>query len=159
MPFVVRNPREIEGGSVCEQMALNLDFAPTLLDLAGVASPPDMQGRSLRPFLRGETPTGWRTSMYYRYWMHMAHLGVYAHYGVRTERHKLIYYYAEALDATGAIDDPRPPEWELFDLEKDPMEMNSVYDDPSYGGIVRELKAELARLRNEAQDERTPWKD
>jgi len=91
--------------------------------------------------------------MYYRYWMHLAHHNVYSHYGVRTHRHKLIYYYAEALGASGAIDDPRPPEWELFDLERDPQELCSVYADPACADVVAELKAELHRLQAECGDQ------
>ncbi|MCK4323685.1 MAG: DUF4976 domain-containing protein, partial [Armatimonadetes bacterium] len=71
--------------------------------------------------------------------------------------HKLIYYYGEALDVPGAVDEPRPREWELFDLEEDPLEMNSVYDDPQYADVVTELTGELARLRDEADDHSTPW--
>lgn len=97
-------------------------------------------------------PADWRTSMYYRYWMHLAHFNIPAHYGVRTERYKLIYYYGEALGSGGAIDRSTPPEWELFDLEKDPHEMQNVYADPSYADVVVELKAELERLRNELED-------
>jgi arylsulfatase A-like enzyme len=152
MPFLARYPREIAPGSVCKSMALNVDFAPTFLDLAGMPVPADFQGSSLRPLLQGTVPDGWQTSMYYRYWMHLAHHNVYAHYGVRTERYKLIYYYAEALGQPGAIDDPRPPEWELFDLERDPLEMHSVYDDPAYSDVVAGLKAELARLMAKVGD-------
>ena len=90
--------------------------------------------------------------MYYRYWMHLAHFNIPAHYGVRTERYKLIYYYGEALGAGGAINRATPPEWELFDLEKDPHEMHNVYADPAYAGVVEELKAELERLRDELED-------
>ena len=109
--------------------------------------------------LRGQVPEDWRTSMYYRYWLHLAHHGVYAHYGVRNERYKLIYYYAQALGTPGAIDDDKPPEWELFDLENDASEMVSVYDDPAYSTVVDELKLELRCLRQEVGDETTPWKD
>jgi len=159
MPLVIRFPREIEPGSVCDDMVLNLDFAQTFLDLAGVEPHEQMMGRSFRPLLRGERPADWRTSMYYRYWMHLAHHNVYAHYGIRTLRYKLIYYYAQALDASGAIDDPRPPEWELFDLETDPLEMRSVYDDPAYAPVVAELKAELRRLRDQVGDHSASWED
>ncbi|MCC2684050.1 MAG: sulfatase [Paenibacillaceae bacterium] len=153
MPFVVRYPREIQAGSVCGNMALNLDFPETFLDYAGVPIPDNMQGNSLRPVLRGEHPQGWRTSMYYRYWMHLAHHNVYSHYGVRTDKYKLIYYYAEALDAKGAIDDPKPPEWELFDLGQDPYELCNVYSDPAYAETIRELMEELHRLQAESLDE------
>ncbi|TDF97207.1 sulfatase family protein [Paenibacillus piri] len=153
MPFLIRYPREIKPGGANAQMVLNLDFAPTFLDYAGVAVPDDMQGTSLRPMLGGGTPEGWRTSMYYRYWMHLTHHYVYSHYGIRTERYKLIYYYGEALGTTDSIDEPKTPEWELFDLQNDPYEMNSVYGDPGYSGIVADLKAELAELRVQFQDD------
>ncbi len=112
-----------------------------------------MQGESFRPLLQGHLPDDWQTSLYYRYWMHLAHHGVYAHYGVRTQRYKLIYYYADALGQLGAIDDPKEPEWELFDLEKDPQELNSVYHDPAYADVVAELTAELDRLQAKVKDE------
>jgi len=158
MPFIVRYPREIKPATSNADMILNNDFAPTFLDYAGLDIPDDLQGSSIRPLLQGQTPEDWQTSMYYRYWMHRGggHT-VCAHYGVRTKRYKLIYYYGEALDAPGAIDDPRPPEWELFDLDNDPMEMNSVYAEPAYAETVRELKAELARLRDDVQDYSAPW--
>jgi len=153
MPFVVRYPREIPAGSTSDAMVLNLDFAATFLDYAGVEPYDGMQGRSARAVFAGDTPGDWRKGMYYRYWMHLAHHNVYSHYGVRTHRHKLIYYYAEALGASGAIDDPRPPEWELFDLETDPQELCSVYADPANAEVVAELKAELHRLQAECGDE------
>jgi arylsulfatase A-like enzyme len=113
-----------------------------------------MQGHSFRPILEGQTPEDWRKSFYYRYWMHKAHHNVYAHYGVRTERYKLIYYYADALDQAGAIDESYEPEWELFDLQNDPNELYNRYDDPAYQAVVKELKAELHRLQAEVGDER-----
>jgi hypothetical protein len=90
--------------------------------------------------------------MYYRYWMHLADHGVPAHYGVRTRQYKLIYYYGKALGSSGAIDKDTAPEWELFDLAKDPHEMNNVYDDPRYAKVVKELKAELDRLQRYYKD-------
>ena len=86
--------------------------------------------------------------------MHKTHHNVYAHYGVRTKRYKLIYYYADALGQAGTIDETYEPEWELFDLEKDPREMNNVYDDPNYADTVAELKTELHRRQEEVGDER-----
>ena len=156
MPFIVRYPREIRPGSINGDIVLNVDFAPTFLDLAGVAIPDEFQGRSIRPLLQGHTPDDWRTAMYYRYWMHKAHHNVYAHYGIRTRRYKLIYYYSDALGQPGAIDETYEPEWELFDLEKDPYELNNVYHDPAYAEIVRELKAALHRLQEEVGDARYP---
>ena len=156
MPFIVRYPREIAPGSVDEEIVLNVDFAPTFLDLAGTAIPDAFQGRSMRPLLKGDTPEDWRTSLYYRYWMHKAHHNVYAHYGLRTKRYKLIYYYSDALGQEGAIDESYEPEWELFDLARDPYELNSVYHDPAYAETVRELKHELHRLQEQVGDERYP---
>ena len=153
MPFLIRYPREIEAGTANDGMILNVDFPPTLLDLAGVDVPEHMQGASFRPLLRGQLPEEWQTSMYYRYWMHLAGHNIYAHYGVRTLKHKLIYYYADALGQPGAVDDPKAPEWELFDLELDPMELKNVYDDPAYAEVVRDLKAELRRLQEKVGDE------
>ena len=152
MPFVIRYPKEIEDGSVCDDMILNADFASTFLDYAGVEIPEEFQGRSIRPLLQKQTPEDWRKAMYYRYWMHLSHHNVYAHYGLRTHRYKLIYYYADALDQPGAVDDPREPEWELFDLEIDPLEMNSVYHDPEYADLVEELTAKLHEMQAEVGD-------
>jgi arylsulfatase A-like enzyme len=153
MPFLIRYPKTIRPGSVNKDMVLNIDFAPTFLDLAGQKAPAWMQGRSFTPQLGGKTPAGWRQSMYYRYWMHLGggHT-VTAHYGVRTHRHKLIYYYGQALGKRGAVDQPTPPEWEMFDLEKDPREMKNVYDDPSYARARDELKTELYRLKKQYED-------
>ena len=153
MPFIVRYPREVRPGAVNGDMILNVDFAPTLLDFAGIDVPDEMQGASFRPLLNGERPAGWQTSMYYRYWMHLGTHNVYAHYGVRTLRHKLIYYYADALGQPGAVDEPRPPEWELFDLQADPHELKSLYADPACANVVKDLKAELRRLQAQVRDE------
>ena len=148
MPFLVQYPAEIASGTVCSDIVLNVDFAPTFLELAGLPVPDDMQGNSFRSLLGGETPEGWQTSMYYRYWMHRdgAH-DVWAHYGVRTRQHKLIYFYNDPLGQPGANEPSDPPEWELFDLRKDPFEVHNVYDDPEYAAVVAELKAELVRLQ------------
>jgi arylsulfatase A-like enzyme len=148
MPFIARLPGEITPGSTSDDMLLNLDFAPTLLDYAGLTAPEEMQGSSGRALLRGATPDNWQTSMYYRYWMHMPERHkIVAHYGVRNERYKLIYYYGEALGASGTQDISIPPEWELFDIESDPNEVRNVYSDPQYSDVVTEMKAELDRLQ------------
>ncbi|MFC7679025.1 sulfatase [Paenibacillus sp. GCM10028914] len=154
MPFVVKYPRSIKPGSVTDAMSLNVDFAQTFLDYAGIAAPSDMQGHSLRTVLEGATPDDWRTAMYYRYWMHLDdHHNVYSHYGIRTRQYKLIYYYAEALGTAGSKDENRPPEWELFDLAKDHYEMNNVYGNPDYAEIAEQLKEELASLQRAVLDE------
>ena len=155
MPFLVRYPREVAPGTVNGDMVLNVDFPATFLDCAGADIPPSFQGRSFRPLLQGETPKDWQTSMYYRYWMHGAHHNVCAHYGVRTLRFKLIYYYGDPLGQEGALGPTTEPEWELFDLEKDPCELYNVYADPDYAEVVAELKAELRRLQDKVGDSST----
>ncbi|MBT7165492.1 MAG: sulfatase [Victivallales bacterium] len=153
MPYVMRYPKEIAAGTVCTDMALNADFAPTWLDYAGIEIPEYMQGQSFRPNVRGETPGDWRQGMYYRYWMHRSHHNVYAHYGIRTHQYKLIYYYSEACGQPNTIDEPGKREWELFDLQADPCELNNVYHNPAYAEAVAELKDELHRLQAEVKDE------
>ncbi|MFV1968020.1 MAG: sulfatase [Pirellulaceae bacterium] len=143
-PLIVRWPGHVQAGSVCTDMVLNLDFPELFLDVAGAPIPPDMQGRSFLPLLRGETPANWRKSVYYHYYEFPGAHSVRRHYGVRTARYKLIYYYEPDVD-----------EWELFDLEKDPHELNSVYADPEYASIVKRLQLELNRLRDHYQDDGT----
>jgi arylsulfatase A-like enzyme len=135
-------------------MVLNVDFAATFLDLAGVDVPDAWQGPSFAPLLRGERPDGWRASMYYRYWMHRddSHQ-VPAHYGVRTHTHKLIGYYNDPLDQPGAHGPIDPPEWELYDLVVDPHEMRNLIDDPAYTAVTHDLLAELGRLQAAVGDE------
>jgi arylsulfatase A-like enzyme len=140
MPFLVRYPKHIKPGSVCERIALNIDFAPTFLDFAGAAVPSDMQGRSLRPILEGKTPEDWRRSMYYHYYEYPAWCFAKRHYGVRTDRYKLIHFYYD-IDA-----------WELYDLKNDPEELNNVYGDARYADIVADLKSELGRLQKQYGD-------
>ena len=147
MPFIVRHPREVQPGTVNGDMILNVDFAETFLDYAGVAIPGDMQGRSFRPLLAGGTPDDWRTAMYYRYWMHGTDHNVWAHYGVRTHTHKLICYYADPLAIPGNTGRREEPEWELFDLQRDPCEMHSVYGDPRYAALTAELTDLLHELQ------------
>ncbi|WP_339314544.1 sulfatase [Paenibacillus sp. FSL R10-2734] len=154
MPFLVRYPREIKPGSVNSDIVLNTDFAPTFLEYAYLPIHERMQGKSIRPLLRGVTPDDWRTSMYYRYWMHLDGCHeVYSHYGIRTHDYKLIYYYAQALGTTDSRDENRPPEWELFDLKQDPYELNNVYDSPKYADRVAVLTTELEQLIADAKDE------
>lgn len=153
MPFLVRYSPEIASGTVNGDIVLNADFAPTFLDFAGVDVPEEMQGRSFRPLLNGKEVPDWQQAMYYRYWMNLSHHKVAAHYGLRTLRYKLIYYYADACGQLGAVDDPREPAWELFDLQNDPRELNNVYHDPAYSEVVKELRRELRRLQAEVGDE------
>ncbi|NLF18636.1 MAG: sulfatase [Lentisphaerae bacterium] len=156
MPCMLRYPAMVAPGRVSTDMVLNTDFAPLFLDLAGVTAPEPMQGVSLRPLLEDRTPPDWRQAMYYRYWMHRdgSH-NVYAHYGIRTHRYKLIYYYADPLGQPGAAGEACPPEWELFDLENDPLEMCNRYHDPAHADTVAALTRELARLQAAVGD--APW--
>jgi arylsulfatase A-like enzyme len=140
MPFLVRWPAAIARATTSTAMALNVDFAPTFLDAAGAAIPPDMQGRSLLPILRGRTPGDWRTSMYYRYYHDPGDHNTRAHYGVRTQTHKLIYYW-------------KKDQWELFDLVADPQEMHNLYNQPGQEKITASLKAELLRQKNVVRDD------
>ena len=154
MPFLVRYPGAIRPGSVNGDIALNVDFAPTFLDYAGSKAPAEMQGRSFRANLEGRTPKNWRQSMYYRYWMHNSNdHHVPGHYGVRTKDWKLIYYYGKPLGMKGAQEPATEPDWELFDMKRDPREMKNLYRDPAHAGTVSKLKAELERVQKEAGDQ------
>ena len=140
IPLAVRYPRGIQPGREMEAFALNLDYAPTILDYAGVDIPPQMQGRSLRPVLEGRTPSDWRDMIYYQYHEAPGSHNVATHYGIRTDRYKLIHY----------SDDYGGPEaWELIDLESDPLEYVNFYDDPAYATTVRGLKEQLQQLRGQ----------
>jgi arylsulfatase A-like enzyme len=137
-PLLARWPGVTKPGSICDAIVSNVDFAETFLDAAGVAIPPEMQGRSLVPLLAGKQPADWRTSFYYHYYEYPTPHRVRPHYGVVTDRHKLVHFYAPDTDY-----------WELFDLQTDPHEMKSVYDDASYAEVRRELTAEVGKLRQE----------
>lgn len=139
-PLLVRWPGRTKPGSTNRDLVMNLDFAETFLDIAGVPVPPDMQGRSFAKLLAGESVPDWRASVYYHYYEFPQPHHVQPHYGVRTARHKLIYFYQIG-------------EWELYDLEKDPHELTSIYDRPENAVLVRELKAELVRLRTQYGDD------
>ena len=142
MPLVVRYPKSVPAGQVSDSLVLNLDFAPTLLDYAGVEVPADMQGRSLRGHLEGRRPADWRDAIYYRYYEfpHGWH-DVRPHYGVRTARHKLIHFGGD-MDV-----------WELYDLEADPHELRSVYAAPEYASVRAQLHRRLESLRRELGDD------
>jgi len=141
-PLLVRYLKSIKAGSVSNAFAMNLDFAPTLLDYAGVKIPADMQGLSLRPVMdgAGKIPEKWRKAVYYHYYEFPSWHMVKRHYGIRTERYKLIHFYND-------ID-----EWELYDLQKDPQEMNNIYGNKAFGPVIQELKAELKKLQEQYKD-------
>ncbi|WOK05419.1 sulfatase [Imperialibacter roseus] len=142
-PMLIKYPKGIRSGTSIEELVMNIDFAPTFLDYAGVEIPKEMQGLSMRPLFeaRGERPE-WRESVYYHYYEypHGWHK-VKRHYGIRNYRYKLIHFYHD-VDT-----------WELYDLQQDPQEMNNLIDDPKYGDVVEELKAKLIEKQIELNEQ------
>ena len=150
MPLLIRFPKTIPAGTTTDAIVENVDFPATLLDFAGVAIPPAVQGRSFRAVAEtGIEPDGWKQEAYYRYWMHMAHHDNPAHVGIRTKTHKLIYYYGCNYDGGYRT----PPGWELYDLRSDPTETKNIYDDPSQQSLVADLKSRLASARERVGDD------
>jgi arylsulfatase A-like enzyme len=149
MPFVIRYPREINPGTSVDDIIVNADFAELFLDYADAAIPETMQGRSFRQNLLNKTPDDWRDAMYYHYWSHQPQRP--SHYGVRTQRYKLIYYY-------GLVRMGRRPEecWELYDLGNDPHERFNIYDRPDHKETIAGLKRRLEQLRREYKDTKDP---
>ncbi|RME72070.1 MAG: DUF4976 domain-containing protein [Verrucomicrobia bacterium] len=137
-PLLVRWPGVVKPGSTCSAIVSNVDFAETFLEAAGLPVPERMQGASLVPILKGQVPDDWRTSFYYQYFEYPKPHHVRPHYGVVTDRYKLVKFFGTGEDYT-----------ELFDLQTDPHELRSVYSLTEYAPVVRELEAELARLRRE----------
>lgn len=142
-PLLVSWPGVTEPGSVNTDLVQNIDFAETFLDLADAPIPPEMQGRSLVPLLRGQQAPAWRDSLYYHYYEYPGFHSVRRHEGVFDKRWKLIRYYGK--------DVKEGEEWELFDLEKDPSEMNNLYGNPEFAGQVARLRKELQVLRSQYQ--------
>lgn len=140
-PLLVRWPGVTPTGSVNSHITSLLDLAPTFLDIAGLKAPAEMQGRSLVPLCKNDAPADWRTSLYYHYYEYPVPHHVRPHYGVVTDRFKLVHYYKPDID-----------EWELLDRLTDPLETKNYYADPQYADIVKTLHAELERLRIEVQD-------
>ena len=141
-PLLIRYPKMIKAGSVNADLVQNIDFAPTMLDLAGIEIPGDMQGSSLIPLLRNEE-TAWRDALYYHYYEYPGIHMVKRHYGVRTDRYKLIHFYYD-IDT-----------WELFDLEVDPNEMSNVYGNPEYAEVRKKMHKLLDDLRSHYKDSHT----
>ncbi len=134
MPFIVRWPGVTDPGSRDTHLVQNLDFAETFLEIAGIEAPEEMQGESVVPLMRGEEPDDWRESIYYEYF----EVGIHAvepHYGVRTNRHKLMHFH-------------RVDEWELYDIPNDPDEVHNLYGKPGMESLTTSLKVELSRLRD-----------
>lgn len=159
MPLLMRYPPKIKAGTRTDAIVNNVDFAPTLIELCGGKKPAYMQGDSFAWITDGSNePKGWKQHTYYRYWMHMAHgHNNPAHFGIRTHDYKLIFFYG--TDYRDRKVKPRnarafqfnkmltPAGWELYDLRKDPQELNNVYGRPEYARVTEELKALLKQER------------
>ena len=137
-PLLIRLPGGIHGD--VDAFVQNIDYAPTILELAGVEIPKDMHGESFLPFLKGEKPAHWRDALYYHFYEYPAEHAVKRHYGVRTDRYKLIHFYND-IDT-----------WELYDLQEDPSEMKNLYGQPGYEEITRQLEKKLVELQQQYQD-------
>lgn len=134
MPFLVRFPKVVKSGSENKDIISNIDFAPTLLDFAGINKPEGVQGNSFKKILEGNTPSDWRQSMYYHYyeWPFWHH--VQPHYGIRTQKYTLAHFYY-SIDV-----------WELYDLQKDPKQIHNEINNPEYQDTIVKLKFELKDL-------------
>ena len=150
MPFVIRYPKEIKGGTRINDIVLNEDFSALFADYAGVKKPSWIQGQSFRGNLEGHTPANWRKEMYYRYWEHSHDRP--AHFGIRTDKYKLIFYYGQALGMKGVTDKPTEPAWEFYDISIDPKELHNAIKDKQYQEIIRKLKIELLKVKAKAGD-------
>jgi arylsulfatase A-like enzyme len=143
-PLLMRLPKACHAHGKIDQLVQNIDYAPTFLELAGVAVPSDIQGESLIPLLNGKSSAGWRKAIYYHYYEFPGEHAVRRHYGIRTERYKLIHFYNDY------------DRWELFDLKKDPSEMKNLYGETRYKPLIESLKSELYELQVKYED---PIKD
>ena len=132
MPFIIRWPGVVKAGTRFTSFIQNIDYGPTFVEMAGGKTPDGLHGKSFVPILRGEKPADWRKSIYYHYY-DPGH-GVAKHYGLRSDRYTLAHFYDTK-------------EWELFDNEKDPQQLRSVYAESAYARTVENLKAELNQLR------------
>ena len=146
MPIIVHYPPTVKSGR-SDAIVENIDYAPMMLDFAGVATPDYMQGHSFKSILEtGKEPEDWKKSAYYHYWMHMASHENPGNIAIRTKRYKLIQFYGSEINSDKA---QTPPAWELYDLENDAGENNNLYDNPEYAGLIKKLKADLKERRAE----------
>ena len=139
MPFIIRWPGVVPAGGASDALIQNLDYAPTFLEAAGAEVPADMQGRSLLPVLGGDTPDDWRDAIYYRYFEFPGPHQVAKHYGIRTDRYKLMYFHD--LD-----------QWEFYDLQEDPDELTNVFGAPEHTARIARLATRLGEMKAEALD-------
>lgn len=164
MPFIVHYPKMIKESRVSDVLINNTDFAPTMIELAGGKSPDYMQGKSFIKTLKGDEEEGWREVTYYRYWMHIIHHYIPAHFGVRSKDYKLIFYYGKHyLDPKDfqkhywskgyfGIDKETPHSWEFYDLKNDPQELHNRYNDSAYKEIIAKMKIQLKQQRLELNE-------
>ena len=161
MPFMVRYPKKIKAGTKSDAIVNNVDYAATIIELAGGKEPEYMQGKSFKEILyNGKEPEGWKQATYYRYWMHMGHNhNNPGHLGIRTKDYKLILFYAEDFRPdrqrakwNSCVGTKTPVAWELYDLKRDPNEMQNVYGRPEYAEITKDLKAQLKQMRIDLKD-------
>ncbi|ACT93456.1 sulfatase family protein [Dyadobacter fermentans] len=150
MPFVISYPKEIPKGKRVNDLILNIDFASLFLDYAGIAPPASMQGKSFRKNLQGKTPAHWRKDIYYRYWANEPNRP--AHFGIRTDRYKLAFFYGQSRTKTARDNMKYPPGWEFYDLKNDPGEDRNAILDPQYKDIIAKLKARLKDIKKESGD-------
>lgn len=140
MPLIISYPDKINPAVDDQNFVMNLDFAPTFLDYAGVEIPDRMQGKSLRNILQTDTINNWRDAVYYRYYEYPGPHSVKRHYGIRTSRYKLIHFYYDT------------DYWELYDLENDPHEIKNIYENEENKVLVNELKTRLYDLQKKYSD-------
>ncbi|MFO7573545.1 MAG: DUF4976 domain-containing protein, partial [Bacteroidales bacterium] len=133
-PLLIRYPKEIKPGTKIERLVQNIDLAPTFLDYAGIETPEEMQGESFRRLVSGKTKK-WRDAVFYSYYEYPAEHMAKRHYGIATERYKLIHFYYDV------------DEWEMYDLQTDPSEMKNIYDDTAYAKVRQELHKRLEEIR------------
>ncbi len=177
MPLLIRYPKRIKAGSRSGAIVNNVDFPATIIDMAGGKVPDYMQGDSFKEILYndGKEPEGWKQASYYRYWMHMAHMhNNPAHFGIRTKDYKLIFFYgidheertaeqkftkemqdnkdSSTWEVSSFPEMQTPAGWELYDMKNDPYEMNNIYGDPRYAEIIKQLKADLKKLREDLNE-------
>lgn len=149
MPFIIKYPKAIKPKTESEKIVMNIDFGPTLLDFAGIEVPADMQGESFKDIVEGKDVKEWRDAAYYHYyefpWWHH----VQPHFGVRTDRYKLIHFYYNPEKNKGKIQD----NWELFDLQEDPNELNNLYGKAGYEEITKNMKAKLKELQDKYKED------
>ncbi len=141
MPFIVKWPGVTKPGSRNTDLIQNLDYAETFLEVAGASIPEDMQGASLVPLLKGQTPKDWRKEIYYHYYEYPSVHMVPRHNGIRSKRYKLMHFYQFEN------------EWELYDLKSDPDELKNLYGDPKFAKLRNRMKARLEHLVDHYEDE------